>query len=477
MRTLLPAALAWAVLSAGCRLAPSPNAQDPGVLGPDSPAHDTLKTRDTVRVHDSVKVQDTLKAQDPGKVFDTVPEIGHPMWGGAPGAPPGWGDFRFGLVSDGKDLFDARMRAARSEGVRLDYRYAYVNSGPDTATNACSWLFGSWGVGYVAGSEALGLRPAFVIYMLQEDGGLAALEAHAADTAFLQAYFATLEYVGTRAAGHRAIFVIEPDTWGYIMQAGVDPGKRFAAVPALARRYPFLAGLPATWSGLAQAILRSLKRFAPDAYAGILVSHWTVNAEACPGPDTPDNGYAMPFMDTVDIDCSADKNAAFVRSLLGPGSDRGDFIGVEKSGHSAGWWYHFLSGEEAYRRMYYWDDARNAHYLRWCARLARRTGLPLLGWQISIGSPGLPNACGPGPLADSVRFGLETGNCAFEDTFMPYFFSHPRDFLAAGFIGILAGKGQGDDTDYQPASMGPGGDGGWFFGKLKEFDRGRPWLP
>ena len=127
-----------------------------------------------------------------------------------------------------------------------------------------------------------------------------------------------------------------------------------------------------------------------------------------------------------------------------------------------------LAQVRSYVQAYAWSGPTSA--LQLC-HLRSLAGL------IRPGDTVVDLACGPGPLADSVRFGLETGNCAFEDTFMPYFFSHPRDFLAAGFIGILAGKGQGDDTDYQPASMGPGGDGGWFFGKLKEFDRGRPWLP
>ncbi len=392
-------------------------------------------------------------------------------------APPkDWGDFRFGLVSDAKEIFNIRMAVARAEGIQLDYRYAYVNGGPDTLTNACSWLFGSWANGYVLGSTVLGMRPAFVIYMLQEDRGMAALAANAMDTAFLAKYFATLKFVATRANGHHAIFVVEPDTWGYIQQAGLDPRSQPSAIASLVPQYPFLAGLSGDYSGLAQGIIRALKHYAPDGYAGALMSHWAVDGEACPGPATPDDYMGMPYLDTADVDCSADRTAAFSRALLGDGADRGDFTGVEKNGHSAGWWYGFLQGSEAYRRMYYWDDARMANFIRWSGRLGRGTGLPILGWQISIGSPGLPNACLPGPLSDTVRFGLETGNCAYEDSFFPYFFTHVKEFLDAGFIGFLAGKGLGDDTDFQPVLLGSGGDGGWFFGQLKAFDRGRPWL-
>lgn len=369
------------------------------------------------------------------------------------------------------------MAAAISDGIRLDYRYAYVNGGPDPETNAHSWLFGPWSPGYVEGSQALGLRPAFVIYMLQEDRGMEQMAINARDTAFLRKYFTTLKLVAEKAKGHKALFVVEPDTWGYLLQKGLDPRKERAALSGIAAAFPYLKGLPDSYSGLAQAIIRTLKRHAPDAYAGALMSHWTVDANACPGEDLPDSYLGMPFRSAADIDCSADRTIAFAEALLGGGVDRGDFIGVEKNGHSAGWWYAYLQGEESYRRMYDWGDAQNANFVRWCGRLGKGLRLPIVGWQISIGSPGLPNACAPGPLADSAKFGLETGNCAFEDTFFPYFFAHPEEFLEAGFIGFLAGKGLGDDTDYAHASTEPGiGDRGWFFQSLKAFDRNRPYL-
>jgi len=397
-----------------------------------------------------------------------------PAWSGP---PAGWGDFRFGLVSDGKAIFNARMIAARSEGVQLDYRYAYVNTGADTLTNAMSWLFGSWGDDYVKDGEAMGLRPAFVIYMLQEDGGIWSLKEHANDTVFLRDYFISLRALAQRGSGHHAIFVVEPDTWGYILQSGLDPRAEKAVLSGILADFPFLAGLPDSYSGLAQAIMRTLKHFAPDSYAGALMSHWSVDTYSCPGEDTPNGYMGIPWASPDDIDCSADRNVAFAKALLGDGPDRGDFIGVEKSGHSAGWWYQFLDGSEEYRRLYYWGDGQNANFVHWCARLGKGLGLPLLGWQISIGSMGLRNSCLPGPLADTVRLGLETGNCAFEDTFFPYFFTHTSEFLDAGFIGFLAGKGLGDDADFAVASMdGTMGDGGWFFDRLKEFDQGRPYL-
>jgi hypothetical protein len=391
--------------------------------------------------------------------------------------PAGWGDFRFGLVSDGKGIFNERMSAAVKAGIRLDYRYAYVNTGANPATNGMSWLFGDWGSDFIKDGEAIGVRAAFVVYMLQEDGGVWSLSEHAKDTAFLRMYFTTLRLLGERSQGHHAIFVVEPDTWGYIMQAGIDPREPGTTVlSAIVPDYPFLAGLPDSYSGLAQAIIRTLKHYAPDGYAGALMSHWSADTYACPAEDTPNSYMGVAWASAGDIDCSADRTVEFAKALLGDGPDRGDFIGIEKSGHSAGWWYQNLKGDEGYRRMYYWGDAENANFLRWCDRLGKGMEMPLLGWQISIGSMGMRNGCLPGPLADTVKFGLETGNCAFEDTFFPYFFSHTREFLDAGFIGFLAGKGLGDDTDFGPASEPEMADGGWFFDRMAEFDKGRPYL-
>ena len=399
------------------------------------------------------------------------------------GKPPaGWDDFRFGLVHDGKDLYSARLKAALADGIRVDCRYTYVNNGvasqADTARNAYSWLFTPW-KDYGKDSKALGIGSAFVIYMLQEDQGgpAATLAVNANDAVFMRNYFTTIKRVAERTAGQKAVFVLEPDTWGYALQAGVDPSTAKAVVNSLGGDFAYLADLPNTYSGLARGLIRTVKRYSPDAYAGVLMSHWTPDSYACEPPDGPDSQLGLPWRTLDDVDCAADRNIAFANKLLGSGADRGDFIGVEKNGHSAGYWWKLAKNDEAFSKRYYWNDAQNAAWLRWCARLGKGVDLPLLAWQIAIGHMGLPNTCAPGPLSPASGLGSETGNCAFEDTFMPYFFAHVPDFLAAGFIGILAGKGLADDTDFTHPDKDPGmGDRGWFFAQLKAFDKGRPWL-
>jgi hypothetical protein len=330
------------------------------------------------------------------------------------------------------------------------------------------------------------MKSAFVIYMLQEDQippvGLLATNAN--DPEFMRNYFTTLKLIAEKTKGEKSVFILEPDTWGYVLQAGVDPTKAKAVVNNLGGDFAFLSDLPNTYSGLARAMIRVVKHFAPDAYAGVLMSHWTPDSHDCAPPDIPNSNYGMPWRSPEDVDCAADRNLAFANALLGPSTgigavtgDRGDFIGVEKNGHSAGYWYALEGKTPGFARRYYWNDQQNAMWLRWCKRVGQGVDLPVLGWQISIGSEGLANTCSPGPLSAASGLGSETGNCAFEDTFFPYFFKHVPAFVDAGFIGFMVGKGLADDADFTHADKDPGmGDKGWFFSQLKAFDQGRPYL-
>ncbi len=405
-----------------------------------------------------------------------------PLWAGWGQAPVGWDDIKFGLVADGKTLYNDRLKAAVDDGIKMEYRYTYINNGvsskADTASNAYSWLFSPY-KDYAKDSKPIGVRPAYVIYMLQEDQGppAATLATNAQDAVFMRNYFTTLKRVAERSAGLKPIFVLEPDTWGYALQAGVDPRTAKAVVNSLGGDFAFLADLPNTYTGMARASIRTVKHFAPDAWAGVLMSHWTPDSYACEPPDGPDSQLGMPWRTPEDVDCAADRNIDFANKLLGSGTDRGDFLGVEKNGHSAGYWSKLDASGSAFSKRYFWNDAQNINWLRWCKRLGKGVDLPLLGWQISIGHMGLANTCAPGPLSPSSGLGVESGNCAFEDTFFPYFFSHVPDFLDAGFVGFLVGKGLADDVDYTYATKDAGmGDKGWFFAQLKVFDKGRPYL-
>jgi hypothetical protein len=379
-------------------------------------------------------------------------------------APPsGWGDFKFGLVNDGSDIFNTRMKNAIQAGCKLDYRYAYVHNGPDQATNSLTYLFG-YGNNYATDGNtrvATGVKPAFVIYMLQEDATFATFQANIKNATFMKKFFATVKTVAQKANGNKAIFVIEPDTWGYILEAAKDPTTLLATVNNLGTGYEHLTGLPNTASGVCQGILKTIRTFAPDAYCGVLMSHWGYWAGDANDPGMPKATDGMVWWTNASVDIAAQKNADFFNKLFQGSADKGDFVGVEKYGYSAG----AVKKIENSNR-FYWGDVENAKYIRWCNKLSIAVNKPLLGWQISIGHLGLKNSC--------TTVGT---NCSFEDTFFPYFFTHVQDYIEAGFIGFLAGKGMDDDTDYANASEGATvGDGGWFFNQLQSFDLNRPYL-
>lgn len=380
--------------------------------------------------------------------------------------PSGWGDFQMGLVNDNTNIINVRMKKALQEGASVGYRYAYVNNGVDPSSNALSWLFNQWGTDYSRNSQEMGLRPAYVIYMLQEEGGAAALKNNIRNADFMRKYFTSIRTVAEKSNGYKAIFVIEPDTWGYFLQNALetgavsDPRQVPAVVNNLGAGYEYLSGVPNTLSGVAQAIILTLRRYAPDAYSGLLMSFWSVNGNGATGAPVADGAKGMVYWNQGDVDFSAHRNATFANQLLPVNGDRGDFIAVEKNGWSAGNWL-----VKQGRNDYYWNDTQNGKWVSWSKTLGQDVNLPLLGWQISIGHMGLPNTVN-----------------RYEDTFMPYFFSHTQAFIQAGFIGFLAGKGLADCTDFTNLAGnsleadGSKGDNGWFFEQLKTFDHGRPYL-
>ncbi len=423
-------------------------------------------------------------------------------------APAGWEDMRFGLVSNGSptEPDSKRLKTAVEEmGIKIEYRYRYVNEGVDPAKNACVNLFRwEWDADYSKHSKRdAGVEASYVIYVLQEEGGRIKLLQNMADPDKMQKFFHTLQTVAEHANSFGATIIVEPDTWGYLLQdrfgttentsIEVDPLKipavvnnikdtvvqdSFYVIPDPTKpwekvkaskdkpiQFGYLSDLPNNMAGFGRAIIRTMHKFAPDCYVGFLASHWSVNLNLG-GKGWSSNGmvWATPEL----IDTSAKINIEFFKKFYygsideahpwKPG-DSPDFIGVEKNGWCAGTW------EKSDGRMYwYWGVQEMKNYLKWVKQIAHGLDLPVVGWQISIGNMNNPNTADGTNMAN-----------AYKDTFFPYFFTHVKEFTDAGFIGFLVGKGLQQATDFTL----PGetvGEKGWFFSQLKEFDKGRPWL-
>jgi hypothetical protein len=376
-------------------------------------------------------------------------------------APEGWGDFRFALADDNTQ--HGVIADGMKSGAQVYGRYRYLNAGVDTTRNWYSYAGPHGGalLQFERNSESIGVSSSYVIYMLQEDGGYDVFTKNIQDPAFMKAFFWNLEWVSKTLAGRKTVFVIEPDTWGYILQheqgrQGVSEpaefGKRSATLTARVNDigYPHLAGLPNTLAGLLQGIVKTFRTFAPDARLGFHVNTWAWI------PPTGGDARGMVWWRQDLADRSADVNGHFLKNIFGgAATDLGDFLVVEKYGLDAG--YIKSMDASAMGSRYYWTDEGMARWVTWCKRVAQAVDLPILGWQIPIGHMALPNTMN-----------------RWQDTFMEYFFAHPQDFLDAGFIGLWVGKGLGQGTDYS-AVAGKGDDGRLFAG-IKGFDAKRPWI-
>lgn len=374
-------------------------------------------------------------------------------------APPvGWGDFQMGIVNTRRTEWDTPMRAAMNDGVQIDRRYIYITE-PSEVKGSNAFIFPEgWGTNYSTDPEFIdkGIRPTLTVYMLQKGAdGLDAVVNGCADQTHMASYFDALIHTVEKSKGVKPIYVIEPDVWGYLIQNNeADSAKTNLAKTCHINNlgYAHLDEFSNTIKDLPKAIIKTIKMYDPDSYAGILMAHW---------------GYGLYHLGINDpvINMSpanyqlAAKNAAVILDTLLGFTYRGDFMGVEKNGADAGW---YLTAKGASKsdasNSRYWTDANNANWLGWTKALSQELNLPIVGWQICLGHEGLPNT-----------------SLKYEDTFFEYFYDHVPDFIDAGFIGIMAGcnnMGIGTVAEYNSTN----GDGGWFYDQLKVFNQGRPYL-
>jgi hypothetical protein len=422
------------------------------------------------------------------------------------GRPPdGWDDFYLGLVNDYKkpntvgetgywlDVISkanglSTYNAADPNKKSVLYQYKYINAGVDTSTN---WNTQKgivpYGLDLLPGmrydADQVGMRCAWVIYMMQEDAGATKTQSNIASAAWLKQYFLNIKYVASTGAGRKEIFIIEPDGFGQIIQTLYDGGyaatgtssggiglNMTAPMSTVAAdpNYSYLAGLPNNFKGFVQGIIRTIRIYNPQAYCGLTVNLWGAYTSENMPPAPPHNGLV--WFTTAQIDAAVTFQSTFYQNLLiNTGYDKGDFLISEKNGDPA----YLATGGQA---NWMWGDAQMQNYLYFYKKLSQSVCLPMIAWQVSLGQSN--NAAGFGitltnpPSAPYVP--LPNASQGYEDTFVQYMFNNVTAFIDAGFIGFLGGKGLTTGTDY---SLQTGyGDKGFFFNKAKTvMDAGRPW--
>ncbi|MDF2455992.1 MAG: hypothetical protein K0R51_1985 [Cytophagaceae bacterium] len=422
------------------------------------------------------------------------------------GRPPdGWDDFYLGLVNDYKkpnevaepgywlDVISkanglSTYNAADPNKKSVLYQYKYINAGVDTSTN---WnnqkSLVPYGLDLLPSmrydADVAGMRCAWVIYMMQEDAGAVAAKNNIANAAWLKNYFLNIKYVAQTGAGRKEIFIIEPDLFGYIIKdlydthspaTGISPSgvglSMTAPMSTIATdpNYSYLAGLPNNFEGVVQGIIRTIRRYNPQAYCGTCVNLWGAWIPQDVGPAPAKSGLV--WWNNAQIDLAVTYQSDFFKAmLLDPGYDKGDFLVPEKNGFPA---FLAVGGQQHWM----WGDQQMQNYLYFFEKMGKSVCLPLVAWQVSLGQSN--NAAGFGitltnpPTATYAP--LPNASQGYEDTFVQYMFNNINGFINAGFIGFLGGKGMTQGTDY---SLKTGyGDKGYFFYRARTaMDPGRPW--
>jgi hypothetical protein len=275
--------------------------------------------------------------------------------------------------------------AAHVHADHATWRYQYLTGGVNTNNGWSHWNpDGTFASLYTKESRAHDEVSVLTYYQLLQSHGAGDGRGEAAkdlanldDKATMKAYYADFTLALRRAAegaqGHRVILHAEPDLWGYIEQragASDDPTSVPAAVASSGD--PRLAGLPDTAAGFAQALIRIRDATAPHVLLGYHMSTWGTGTDPIQ-QDPPLHA----------VDALAQRSAAFYTNLHAPfdlvfsdPSDRDDgFDRLVNHDHGRSRW---SAGD--YRR-----DAR------WLDGMHKRTGLPIVMWQIPLGNSKLHN--------------------------------------------------------------------------------------
>ncbi len=307
-------------------------------------------------------------------------------------------------------------------GIPWDFRYQYLAGGVNTGEGWATWTEppGSFAASYVRWSYSHGYMPVFTYYMLVHSRpGPGDEDPHPKlqDPSLMKDYFSDwkllLQQVGQ--SGKTVVVQHEPDLWGYIQRNGQDPAETFVAVESSG--FEEVAGFEDNARGFARALAALRDRYAPRALLAWSASHWSTGEDL-----VINNG------DPVAI---GEKTAAFLKSL-----DAGfDLIFLSPADRDAA--YYQLVHRD--RGAHWWDDQDFATYREYIRTLTAATGLPAMLWQV--------------PIGNTLYRSSDNTRGHYQDRFVQYFLSesseqHLREYMAAGVIGILFGRGAGGQSNY-----------------------------
>jgi hypothetical protein len=328
--------------------------------------------------------------------------------------PPGWPRHLALGVSDQPGDARGLVRHAR-----FDARYQYLAGGVNTGGGWATWNpGGSFASSYVNESIAAHLIPVLSYYqLLQSKPSVGSDELHRdlsnlRDPATMAAYWADwsllMRRIAAPSASHLVVVHVEPDLWGYLEQAHAT---------SLARAFA--------------AHLVSLRdRLAPHVLLAWHLSVW--------GTDE-DPTYSKPSL--AHMDRLAAESASFYESL----GTRFDLVFNDVTDRDAGF-YKVIEGNPNTA----WTAPDFRRHDAYIAGFTRRTGTPVVLWQLPLGNTFLNNTWDH--FRDNrVQWWLGSGSGP-----------HLRATEAAGVIGLLFGGGADGTTSAQT-------DGGLFFRLSRQY--------
>jgi hypothetical protein len=348
-----------------------------------------------------------------------------------PPAPPGWpAQLEIGM-SNGLD-----GAAGMRESAPFGFRYQYLAGGVNTGAGWASWgPDASFVPDYMRESSEQRLFPVFTYYMLGQSAPgrdrlpneSESVQINVMDAGTMRAYYQDLQVLFRRAGALpnvRVVLHVEPDLWGFLHQKARSDNASSIPVIVGSAGVPELVDLPDTLAGFAQAIVRLRDRDAPNVLLAYHVSSWGTGTDLF-GNNSWD----------ITVDNVARREAALYTSL----GANFDLVFAECSDRDAAF-KEFIYHE---RGRSWWDADDYLRQIRFLSRVVDLTGKRIVLWQIPYGNT-------------RMRAMDNTWN-HFQDTRVEWLLddpdrSHLRQYIGAGVIAMLFGRGADGATDASDAA-------------------------
>lgn len=338
----------------------------------------------------------------------------------------------------------------REGGVSWNYRYQYLAGGVNTGQGWTTWNanaeFASF---YIKESAENGLVPVFTYYQLLQSkpargGGEDERDfnnLNNQDT--MRAYYNEFRLLLEKAAAtnQTVIIHVEPDLAGYMQQRVVDSTNSAASITASVADTGLsdLKGLPNTYQGFNQALLRLRDRYAPKVLLATHASAWSTKVDVSTSTD-PNLDVASAGRKTAEFLGTAGIDASEV------GVGRFDLIFVDASDRDAGF-HQIINGDGG---AHWWDDKNLKRpnfttFNAYLQALTSRAGRKAFLWQV--------------PIGNTI---MRTENNAwnhFQDNRVQYWLGgYPTDYHLAslarsGVAAILWGRGADGNSSAEDAAQ------------------------